>query len=114
MTADPTTLEEAVLQLMEMVQVEELRWFAAIPFESASARVHSTWGRTLRNQWGLWRNSPLAQWFQKELKLDHADDMSAVILAALWTDLNGCPRRTHLVVKDCRAHWDRLDSQGSL
>ena len=45
-------------------------------------------GLWIKNKWGLWSASPLRSYF-KMRGLNHADDMSALILDAYWCHLQG-------------------------
>jgi hypothetical protein len=55
-------------------------------------RFHFTAGLAMRNGWGLWTNSPLAQHL-KSFGIQHPDDMSGAILETLWCRLHGQPFR---------------------
>lgn len=72
--------------------------------------VHHSLGRQIRNQWKLWQNNNvLVEWFKTNLQIGHADDISAIILEALQSDLRGkvyCPRAT---VKRFHGHWELLN-----
>ncbi len=49
---------------------------------------HMTVGMTLRNEFKLWYNSPLADYFNS-VGIFHADDMSDILLTALHRLING-------------------------
>lgn len=53
---------------------------------SSPTSLHREHGRYLRNVLGLWHDSPLAQHFQRELQIEHPDDMSQYLLEKyiLW------------------------------
>ncbi len=82
----PTNLQEAVDELSKMLQpalATEIR-------ESSSDGLiiyHFSLGRWMRNNWGLWGNSELAQYFQRR-SICHPDAMSSVILTAYWQTVN--------------------------
>ena len=67
---------------------------------------HFGFGMGIRNYYGLWDpESPLHKWFHKELGVGHADDMSGIILEALWyrtKDLQYDPSET---IKGYTEHW---------
>jgi hypothetical protein len=44
---------------------------------------------SLRNEWGLWRDSELALHFKNVYGLGHADDMSGMILEAVQAEVCG-------------------------
>ena len=55
------------------------------------ACAHHTLGMWIRNNFGLWftpQESPLVQWFW-DRGLTHADDMSGIILSALYRHARG-------------------------
>lgn len=108
MSSKPTNLEEAVLWLRETSAPEDLEKFRKTEFETACVRAHHSIGRWIRNEWGLWQDSPLALWFKNELHVGHPDDMSSMIIAAVWTDLNGQPRRTEKLFAEFQDHWRRF------
>ena len=68
--------------------------------------MHFGFGMGIRNYYGLWDpESPLHKWFHKELGVGHADDMSGIILEALWyrtKDLQYDPSET---IKGYTEHW---------
>jgi len=68
--------------------------------------MHFGFGMSIRNYYGLWDpESPLHKWFHKELGIVHADDMSGIIMEALWhraKDLKYDPSET---IKRYTEHW---------
>lgn len=61
-------------------------------------------GLTMRNRWGLWAGSELAQWFNA-LGIGHPDDMSGIILHSYWRRLNGYPIELSKQVSFYRSWW---------
>lgn len=104
----PKDLDEAVAALLVEIPPDQLDLFKSWEYDEALARAHSTVGRDLRNRWNLWFDGPLVSWFHTELDLTHADDMSSVLLSALWCDLRGVPRRTLATVARSQVHWEQL------
>jgi hypothetical protein len=51
---------------------------------------HHGLGTGIRNEWGLWRRSPLNRHFN-DLGIHHPDDMSWIILTSFWRRLHGQP-----------------------
>jgi len=80
----PTTLDEAVKALDEILSPEDRNtfrnWDGAV--EDLIAEVHHSLGRYLRNTWGLWKNSTLAKHMQEVHGIAHPDDMSHEIIVA--------------------------------
>lgn len=104
----PTNLEEAVAALRDMMPQDELDKFASWSRKDAGVLPHHGIGRWMRNEWKLWvEGSPLREWFDKEIHAQHPDDMTAIILDALWSDLNGEPRHTVELLAKFKVHWDK-------
>lgn len=61
-------------------------------------RYHLPLGMHLRNRWGLWQNSRLANYFTTR-GVDHPDDMSGIVFRYYYDWLNGR--------KDAWKNWDR-------
>lgn len=55
--------------------------------DDALVSGHHTLGRALRNDWGLWGDNELTQWFNT-IGIFHADDMSAIISTSFHRHLN--------------------------
>jgi hypothetical protein len=105
----PTNLEEAVAALLVTIPDEELKKFASWDRERAGNEAHHTVGRWIRNEWKLWvEGTPLREWFDKEIHAQHPDDMSSIIIDALWNDLNEKPRRTVELLAKYEAHWEQF------
>jgi hypothetical protein len=78
----PRTLEEALIALDQMLN-DDVRAFLSVANEkTAVTELHSTLGRYLRNKWGLWQRSELAQHMEQVHGAKHVDDMSSIIIAA--------------------------------
>jgi hypothetical protein len=85
----PLDLNDAVRVLKEELSKKDLEAIRKCANENAvTGLTHFTLGRGLRNSWGLWADSRLAQWFAGQRVL-HPDEMSARIITALWYELNG-------------------------
>lgn len=74
---DPTTLDEAVDCLIAHMTEADKKAYA-----NGSPAPHFTLGTNMRNDWGLWHDSPLATFF-KSNGIYHADDMSGTIFDCL-------------------------------
>jgi hypothetical protein len=59
----------------------------------------------------LWKGGPLKEWFEKEIHAQHPDDMSSIILDAVWADLNEEPRHTVQLLKKFKVHWDQFGTE---
>ncbi len=67
--------------------------------------AHFSLGMGLRNSWGLWGGSRLAKWFNSK-GVFHPDDMSGVILEALWSDLTGHAFSFEQKAAEYQAYWE--------
>lgn len=77
----PTTLEESFVALDDLLGEEDKQFLLkATDGESAALELHHSLGRYLRNEWGLWQKSALAQLLKVKHGIDHPDDMSHFIL----------------------------------
>jgi len=108
----PSNLDEAVLALRKMMPSDTTAEWAAQSRQEATTVAHMGIGMWLRNNWGLWGGSVLREFFEKEFRLDHADDMSGLILDALWCDLNEKPRQTAARWAEFKAHWKERAAWG--
>lgn len=99
----PVTLEEALLLLKEAFNSKELNLIKKM----ARSTLHLSVGMHIRNEWSLWEtDNALTVWFKKEYGVDHADDVSSIILECLINDLNNVPRRDKILAKEFKEHWE--------
>lgn len=103
MDQQPKTLEEAVAWLERELDPGDLRTFRSAP-ERDLARFHHNLGRGIRNRLNLWDDPkpPLWHHFVDELKIDHPDDMSGLIMTTLHRHLNGKP--LDIAAQVCKYH----------
>ena len=104
----PNTLDEAVQMLYDSLDYEDLVRIRGIKPES----VHFTFGMTMRNTWSLWEDTPLTRDIKQRFKIfGHGDDMSGIIMRALWLKVVGTPpwlKPEHTLeaeVENYRVHW---------
>lgn len=84
----PKTLEEAIQELIKI---------NTLPSQLDS--------RSIRNEWGLWNGSKLAQWFY-ENDIYHADDMSAIIIDSYEKTLEGKSIDLKKQIQIYHKHWE--------
>lgn len=93
----PTTLDECFSVLDAMLGEEDRKFLQdSTDPDDAAIQLHHSLGMHLRNEWGLWKNSELTQFLQKDHGIKHPDDMSHFILVSY------CRARIPTV-------WDRLN-----
>ena len=99
----PETLEEAVEMIKAWDGVDE--WVELDAVDTAIGIVHHGSGRRIRNAWGLWTGSKLAEQLYERFGLTHADDMSGLILHCAWRELNGLPWEAEAKVAEYDKFW---------
>ena len=77
MTIIPKNLEEAINSLNKILSQEDKDWL----FEEGALAAHTSLGRWIRNNWGLWEETPntLKSIFL-EKNITHPDDMPNYII----------------------------------
>ena len=106
----PTTLQECFVALERELSPEDLQTLRDTP-EAEMARFHLSLGMGLRNRWGLWGGSPLAQHLAG-LGLRHPDDMSGLILTSFWRHLHGVPLDVEGQVAAYQRYWEAAGTGG--
>jgi len=87
----PVTIKEAFDDLDRCFLDKDAQiLFASVTEAAGMICFHSNLGRHIRNEWGLWEESSLAQ-LLNNYGLTHADDMSGAILSAYWQHKNNEP-----------------------
>ena len=101
----PHNLDQAISMIRDFLSPEDIDFVKS----NKSIDVHFSFGRELRNYWSLWdEETPLVKWFRYNLGVDHADDISGIILDCLWRDVNGEPRREKELAASNKEYWERL------
>lgn len=76
----PSTLEEAFEELDKNLLDTDKQFLLSDSETKIIAQIHHGLGRWLRNNWLLWSGEEgISIWF-KSIGIDHADDMSSIIL----------------------------------
>lgn len=99
----PENLEECYGMLEVLISTDDFIAFKSQP-ESEVGAWHHDLGRYLRNNWGLWQDSVLANWFEDQ-GIHHADDMSGIIMLSFHRHLNGKPIRLREQIVSYREYW---------
>lgn len=81
----PTNLEEAFVILKKDLTAAEQIEIMNMSKESL-CRLHFNLGRWIRNNWSLWHDGPLKEYFNG-IGIHHADDMSGIIIESFWHHL---------------------------
>lgn len=102
----PSNLEEAVSLLKDALDENEKAVVKNIIVTKLHV-LHVSVGQCIRNEWSLWeRKNVLPQWFKKQYGVDHADDVSAIIIECVVADLLGRPRKDKELAKEFIEHWN--------
>lgn len=78
--------------------------------EDFVVNAHFGFGMWIRNNWGLWRKSRLAKYFN-ELGIFHPDDMSGIILTSYHRYLNDKPLLLEEQIKYYQDYWEEARKQ---
>lgn len=103
-TKIPTNLDEALIQLEQTLSQEDLDYIKASTTEDHMNVFHFSLGRAIRNNWQLWQDSTLQKWFNN-IGVQHADDMSGIILKCFWRKLHNKPLDVETQVKEAQDYW---------
>ena len=86
--AMPHNLEECFAELQRVLTPEQIEEFKSKKhLGELIGNYHMFLGKWMRNSWGLWHNSQLAEYFQ-EMGVREPDDMSTRILVGFYGHLN--------------------------
>lgn len=99
----PVDIEDCFTELNKMLPGELIDKMSE-GTESEMINYHHGLGTWIRNNWGLWSDSKLSQYFNS-LEIFHPDDMSSIILNSYWKRLNGKPLEIDEQVKYYKEFW---------
>lgn len=102
---NPSTLDEAIDILYRELDDDFKKKFLNL----GHSAYHHGFGTTIRNEWGLWEEkSVLYKFFKKTFDLEHADDMSGLILEGLYSKLQGEPYDPKPTAEHFKEHWEKF------
>src|SRR5690606_4613258 len=84
----PKHLKDCFITLDSILSHDDKQTIKKLNSSNETYLFHHGLGTWIRNNWGLWGESRLKQYFL-ERKIDHPDSMSAIILAYYYDWLNG-------------------------
>lgn len=102
------TLDWVVDDIVLKMDEESLKTIEAVESADGMARFHFFSGMAIRNGYGLWGDNALTQWFKRDLGVHHADDMSGIILEAVWYKVHGQAYDPATTVERFKEHWADL------
>lgn len=101
----PKDLDDCFVQLEKILKPDDIKTMRG-GTEKDMAKYHFGLGMWMRNNWGFWRGSRLAKWFNG-LGIKHPDDMSGIILDSFWRHLNGNDIKLEDQIKYYQEYWER-------
>ena len=106
----PKNVDEAIFHLSFTWSKDQQMAFKNKPEDKAVAEQHFFAGLDMRNNWRLWNNSRLAEYFKSE-GVYHPDDMSAIILCSFHRNLNRKEIDLEGQLQYYREYWEFIDQQ---
>ena len=103
----PKDLDGCLMDLNKLISQDDIRRIKAAP-ETDMFEYQLGWGTWMRSNWGLWKGSRLAQWFDAQ-GVTHPDDMASIILDSYWRRLHSKPVRFEEQVKYYRDFWQKAE-----
>lgn len=105
----PRTIPEAIVQLEAGLHEKDKAHLIAYGVCGA----HHSLGRNIRNGWDLWMpTADIVRWSEATYGVDHADDISSLILGGLVARLGGSPFDFEAEADVCRRHWRDMAALG--
>lgn len=104
----PKDLDDCFVQLKELLKPEDIEKMKG-GAEDDMIEYHFGLGMWMRNNWGLWGGSRLAEWFNAR-GVQHPDDMSGIILDSFWRHLNEKPVKLDEQVKYYQDYWKNQET----
>jgi hypothetical protein len=101
----PKDLDDALKQL-DLLLGDKGRAEVQSAKESDMIQYHMGIGMWMRNNWGLWAGSRLAQYFN-QIGIRHPDDMTGIIFDSYWRKLHGQDIALDAQVHFYQNYWKR-------
>lgn len=102
----PNNLDDCFQELERMLPPDTVQEFKQGEEKSVN-RYHLNLGLWIRNNWGIWRGSRLADYFN-QYDIRNPDDMSSTILHSYWRHLNDRPRKLEEQVQLYKEYWKMI------
>lgn len=103
----PKNLDDCFKQLDVLLPDSLKTKFKGLSEDEFRSNVHFGLGKNIRNTWRLWRWSRLAKYFNKK-GIDHADDMSGIILKSYHRHLTGKKIKLKEQIRYYQAYWKAI------
>lgn len=105
MSKKPKNLDECIAVLEKSLSKKDIKAFKDRSL--TTEEVHHTLGRSLRNNWNLWGESKLKDWFNN-IGIHHPDDMSDIILKSFVRYIRDEPINLEKQVKFYQDYWEEM------
>jgi len=102
----PEDLEDSITETRKLFQCPDDIKVIMDYGESTMDLFHHSIGQWMRNNWGLWTGSRLSKWFN-ERGIEHADDMSGIILTSFWRRLHDVPLDLANQIDFYQDYWEK-------
>ncbi|MFC1610377.1 DUF6794 domain-containing protein [Myxococcota bacterium] len=106
----PKDLEDALGRLDDRFSADEKEKIKK--GEIKAGHMHFGLGMWMRNNWGLWKGSRLARYFNG-LGIRHPDDMSGIILESYMRRLKGEPIELEKQVAHYQEYWAKMKAKAA-
>ena len=100
----PKNLDEAIIQLDKLFSDSLKQEITLMDENEFRGRSHMSMGLWVRNNWGLWTEGELSQYFNT-LGIFHPDDMSGIILTSYYRHLKNYDYELDKQIKNYQDHW---------
>lgn len=101
----PKDLNDSFVQLKKLLKPKDIEKMRR-GTEDDMIEYHFGLGMWMRNNWGLWKGSRLAKWFNAQ-GINHPDDMSGIILDSFWRHLNDKPIKLEEQIQYYKDYWQK-------
>jgi hypothetical protein len=105
----PDSIAGAIIYLDACLEIDEKQKIKESSRKNL-VELHFGLGMQIRNEWGLWHDSPIVKQFRAN-GIFLADDMSALVIDIYWKHLNGLPLDFKESVALLRKEYDKLGAQ---
>ena len=93
----------------ELKAIDELSKERILALEKPGdmGQFHFGVGMSIRNHYGLWGKNALTDYFKNVLGVYHADDMSGILMEALWYKIHNKSYDPSVKIEKYRKHWEK-------
>lgn len=105
----PIDLEDCFIEMDKMLS-EEFIEIIKTGDEKDLYEYHMSLGLWIRNNWGLWGESHLKDFFTS-YEIYHPDDMSSIIITSYYRNLNDLPIDLSEQIEYYKEYWKNIDDE---